>query len=113
MAAPSSDGWAILRVEGEIDIARLQELEDLIAANCNGACTDTVVDLSNVEFMDSTGMAWLLRSRDLVLDRERRFTVVVPKSLDLIFELTGLSDAFDIHRSLGEATTALRGRYAS
>lgn len=69
MTAPSLDGWTVLRVEGEIDIARLEELEDLVLAECSGDCSDTVVDLSNVEFIDTTGVAWLLRSRDLFLDR--------------------------------------------
>jgi anti-anti-sigma factor len=96
MATPSSAGWAVLRVAGEIDLARLEELEDLIASNCNGDCSDTVVDLSDVEFMDSTGMAWLLRSRDIFLDRDHRFAVVVPTSLDRIFDLTGLGSAFEI-----------------
>ena len=104
MTAPSSDGWTILKVGGEIDIARLPELEDLIASKCNGNCADTVIDLSEVEFMDSTGIAWLLRSRDLFHDRERRFSLVLPESLDRIFELTGLSDAFAIHRTLEHAT---------
>ena len=104
MTAPSIQGWTVLSLAGEIDIARLQELEELIAFNCNGDCSNTVVDLSDVEFMDSTGIAWLLRSHALFVDRERRFTVVVPESLDRIFELTGLGDAFDIHRSVEAAT---------
>ena len=104
MTAPSSDGWAILRVAGEIDLARMQELEDLIAANCNGNCPDTVVDLSDVGFMDSTGVAWLIRSRQLFHDRGRRLVLVVPTSLDRIFELSGLTETFAVHRSLEDAT---------
>ena len=100
---PSSERWSILSVAGEIDLARLQELEDLVAAHIDGVYSGTVVDLSGVEFMDSTGIGWLLRSRDLFHDRGRRFSVVVPESLDRIFELAGLGNAFEIRRSLEDA----------
>lgn len=108
MTAPSLDGWKVLQVDGEIDIARLDELEDLVLAECSGDCSDTVVDLSNVEFIDTTGVAWLLRSRDLFLDRGRRFALVVPESLDRIFELTGLTNAFEMYRSLHQHVNADR-----
>ena len=106
MTAPSSDGWVILAVSGEIDLARMQELEALVAAHCNGNCPDTVVDLSDVQFMDSTGVAWLLRSRMLFNERGRRLVVVVPTALDRIFELSGLHETFERHRSLEDATAS-------
>jgi anti-sigma B factor antagonist len=91
----SSANWAILKVGGEIDLARIDELERLVAANCNGDSRDIAIDLTEVSFMDSTGIGWLLRSRDLFLELGGRFKVIAPPTLDRLFELTGLTEAFE------------------
>ena len=104
MTTPSGHGWIVLKVGGEVDISRQDELEDLVAANCEGHRSDTVVDLTEVVFMDSTGLRWLMRTQDLLVDRGRRFSVVMPESLDRLLKISGFTESFDIHRSLEDAT---------
>ena len=77
MPTPSAHGWIVLKVGGEVDISRQDELEDLVAANCKDHRSDTVVDLTEVVFMDSTGLGWLIKTQDLLIDRVRRFSVVM------------------------------------
>ena len=74
----SADGCELIAVEGEIDVATSPRL---IAA-LNGAVTDSamslVVDLSRVGFMDSTGLALLVRVQRRLRRRSRGFAVVCP-----------------------------------
>jgi anti-anti-sigma factor len=81
----------LLAVEGEIDIATSPRL---IAA-LNEAVTDSagavVVDLSAVAFMDSTGLALLIRAQRRMSRRGRGFAVVCPDGpVRRIFELTDM-----------------------
>jgi anti-sigma B factor antagonist len=99
MTAPSDQGWTALRLDGEIDLSRQEELEDLILAHCNDRASDVIIDLSKVTFMDSTGLSWLARTQALLADFDCRMVVVVPAALGRIFEVTGLLNSFDILES--------------
>ena len=64
------DGMVVLRLEGELDLVtadRVQERLDEAA----GSRADVVIDLSGVEFMDSTGLR-LIVSADLCAKQEGR-----------------------------------------
>lgn len=106
MTATSAQGWVVLKISGEVDLARLQELEDLVAAN-SAQFSNMVFDLTDVTFMDSTGLGWLIRSRDLLLGQGRLCSVVVPDALDRLFGAAGLTDYFETYRS---TEAAVRGR---
>ena len=99
MTAPSAQGWTTLRLDGEIDLSRQEELEDLILAHCNERASDVIIDLSRVTFMDSTGLSWLVRTQALLADFDCRMVVIVPAALGRIFEVTGLLNNFDILES--------------
>jgi anti-sigma B factor antagonist len=92
-----ADGYELLAVEGEIDIATSPRL---IAA-LNEAVTDTtgavLVDLSAVEFMDSTGLALLIRVQRRMSRRDRGFAVVCPDGpVRRIFELTDMVETLRV-----------------
>jgi anti-sigma B factor antagonist len=95
-----ADGYELLAVEGEIDIATSPRL----IASLNDAVTDSaagvVVDLTAVEFMDSTGLALLVRAQRRMRKRGRGFAVVCPDGpVRRIFEIT------DMARTLGVSPT--------
>ena len=102
-----ADGYALLAVQGEIDIATSPRL---IAA-LNDAVTDTtgavLVDLSAVEFMDSTGLALLIRAQRRMSRRGRGFAVVCPDGpVRRIFELTDMVEALRVRPSREAAVSA-------
>ena len=103
MTATSAKGWVVLTVDGEVDLARRDELEDLVAAN-GDLSSNVVFDLTQVTFMDSTGLGWLLRSQDMLAERGARCALVLPTTLDRLFTAAGITDQFDIHRSIADAT---------
>lgn len=95
-----ADGCELLAVEGEIDIATSPRL---IAA-LNEAVTDSelsvVVDLGAVEFMDSTGLALLVRAQRRLSRRGRGFAVVCPDGpVRRIFEITDMVETLRVSPS--------------
>lgn len=54
---------------GEIDLARTAELEELIDAFEHSGSQDVDVDLTAVEFLDSTGLSAVSRLRAIAEDR--------------------------------------------
>jgi anti-sigma B factor antagonist len=102
-----ADGYELLAVKGEIDIATSPRL---IAA-LNEAVTDTagsvVVDLSAVEFMDSTGLALLIRAQRRMSRRGRGFAVVCPDGpVRRIFELTDMVETLRVNPTRETARSA-------
>ncbi len=102
----ASDGRALLVVSGEIDIATSPRL----IAPLNDAVTDgygaVVVDLTDVAFMDSTGLALLIDAQRRLSSRGRGFAVVCPPGpLMRVFEMTDMVGRLGVH---GDRDGALR-----
>lgn len=98
------DGLTVVAVGGEIDVYTAPSLRDKITELVGAGVYDLVVDLSAVEYLDSTGLGVLVgglkkvRAHDgslqLVCDQER---------LLKIFRITGLDKVFVIHDSADTA----------
>jgi anti-anti-sigma factor len=87
------DGWRVAAISGELDMESSSHLESA----CSGLDGDVAVDLTGVEFIDSSGLAALLR---LTL-RDGRFVVLKPSEAVLrLFEITKVSNRFDIRDAL-------------
>jgi anti-sigma B factor antagonist len=103
-----ADGCELLAVEGEIDIATSPRL---IAA-LNEAVTDSdlsvIVDLGAVDFMDSTGLALLVRAQRRLSRRGRGFAVVCPDSpVRRIFEITDMVETLRVSPSRAIAVSVV------
>jgi anti-anti-sigma factor len=84
------DGSLILRVEGEIDIASAPSLDaELERAQGSGA-EMIVVDLDQVEFIDSTGLHVLIRHSSLSSQNGGRLRFTEgSEQVQRLFRLTG------------------------
>jgi anti-sigma B factor antagonist len=96
-------------IRGEVDI----ETAPRVTAALDAAIREThgalVVDLSDVEFLDSSGLNVLLRARAL-LGREERALVIVcpPGPARRIFDVAGVADLLHLFGSRELAAAALR-----
>lgn len=83
-------GWREIRVEGELDLAvagRFKVVLDRAAAGD----TDTMVDLGRCEFLDSSGLALLVRARERMASEGCRLCVRNPSQQVLrLLSVTGL-----------------------
>jgi anti-sigma B factor antagonist len=94
----------VISVSGEIHVTTApefsQRLNDAIAAGTRGV----VIDMSGVEFIDSTGLSVLLNGLRRVTRADGRLALVVSNPTVLrLFEITRLDSTFDIQPTRGAA----------
>jgi anti-anti-sigma factor len=99
-------GIAIVRLSGELDVARKQELRD--ALRFEDSTRGILIDLSSVTYADSTALAELLRFSMQVQREGIRLAVLIRSpQLDLLIRYAGCEGAFKIFRSREEALAYL------
>ena len=95
----------VLAAEGEVDIASADELRAALAAAVHSGAVEIWLDLTDVEFMDSTGITAVVDARSQ-LDG-RRFAVICPPGpVRRVFEIAGIDRAIPIHASRSDAHAA-------
>lgn len=83
----------LLSVRGEVDLSTAPELEGALQRACPPERGSLIVDLRAVTFLDSSGLALLLRHDGKVRVSGRRLIVVKgPPFVQRAFELTGVSE---------------------
>jgi anti-sigma B factor antagonist len=98
------DDASILALRGEIDVYTAPRLRQAIWDLIEGGSRRIVVDLANVDFLDSTGLGVLVEGLRRAKSREGDLSVVATQEKILkIFDITGLNRAFSIHGSVEEA----------
>ena len=86
-----------VRVRGEIDIATNPTFDTALAAAGEAGVTLLEMDLSEVTFMGSTGLAALLRAQRLLRERGARLVLVRPsRAVTDLLEMTKLLERFGI-----------------
>ena len=97
-----------LTVRGELDMASGPQLEEAVDAAIRESVGAFVIDLSDLEFIDSTGLQVLLRARGLLAREDRALAVVCPHGpVRRVFELSGCSELFALYGSREAAAAAL------
>ena len=80
-----------MKLTGEFDIAG-RELADEVLASANGT-KKIVIDMSDLEFIDSMGIHFVVTAHQAAEAEGREFTIVRGgPQVERIFELVGLSD---------------------
>jgi len=84
-----------LRMVGEIDMATAPLIDDAFASVLDEGYNRIAIDLSGVDFIDSSGLNALIRARNIV--NGRGLTLIISKLSDQarrLFELSGLMTVF-------------------
>jgi anti-sigma B factor antagonist len=103
----SSDGVELLLVEGELDAATAPRLIAVLNRAIQDALRSLVIDLSRVDFMDSTGLALLLNAHRRMMRRGKGFAVVCAGGpLLRMFEVTDMVDTLCVRPDRGSAVRA-------
>jgi len=98
------DGWSVMQVVGEIDVATAPRLREQLIKLVNEERFRIVVDLEEVDFIDSTGLGVLIGARKRVRthDGDVKLVCTEPRIVK-VFEITGLDQVFQIHSSVSDA----------
>jgi anti-anti-sigma factor len=105
-AVESLDGAIVVRLAGELDLYNAHEVRDALASAAEKRPERIVVDLANVEFIDSTALGVLIEARTK-LENRRAFLLASPGiETRRALEISGLARHFGIHESVDEAVAA-------
>ena len=97
----------VIAVGGEIDVYTAPRLRDTIGDLVASGHHSLVVDLEQVDFLDSTGLGVLVGGLKKVRERDGVLRLVCTNERLLkIFSITGLSKVFDIYQTAEAAATA-------
>jgi anti-sigma B factor antagonist len=101
------DGVAVLSLRGEIDVYTAPRMRQAIVDLVDAGSLNIVVDMQNVDFLDSTGLGVLVEGLKRVRTRGGNLSIVITQDKILkIFDITGLNKAFPIHSTLEDALKA-------
>lgn len=93
MASVACGEGVTLVVTGELDMVTWAELKAAVVLLCRTPATGLVIDLSGVEFMDSSGVRAILSARGLCESNGMTFGLVRgPPQVQRIFEIVGLHE---------------------
>ncbi len=96
-------------VRGEVDINTVPDLETALDEAIRESVGAFIVDLSDLDFIDSSGLHVLMRARGLLGREDRALALVCPHGpVRRVFELSGHSELFALYASRDEAAAALR-----
>lgn len=87
-----SNGWVSIEVEGEVDLATVDELQQAIDAVFADSKEGLVVDLTGSSFMDSTGLKALVMSNRKFDEAGRSFAIAVSAGpISRLVDLSGVN----------------------
>ena len=99
----------VIAIAGEIHVSTAPRFSVLLDDAIGRGKTAVVLDLSAVDFIDSTGLSVLLNGlRRVTRQRGRMALVCVNPTVLRLFEITRLDATFDIHASREGALSAVQ-----
>jgi anti-sigma B factor antagonist len=92
------DARDVLHMQGSLDFASKQAMVDeAVAAMGRPGVTGVALDLSGINFMDSTGLGAIVEISGAAEDAELGFALIEPSSrVRRVLEMTGLLDRWTI-----------------
>ena len=98
--------WTVLGLEGEIDLYTAPKLKEQISELIGSERSRIVVDLSRVEFLDSTGLGVLIGGLKRARERGGELALAGPtEPVRKVLSITGLDKVFSLHDSVDAATS--------
>jgi len=99
--AHRADGSVLLTIAGELDIATVPVVRERLSDLTEAGARRLVVDLRDVSFMDSTGLAAFIHAKMRLGDEGHMTLVMEPDSYArLIFEVAGLVGVLEVVETL-------------
>jgi anti-sigma B factor antagonist len=97
----SSSDRQVLMVSGEVDLATSPDLDVAIIAALESGTESLVIDLTNVTFMDSSGLGVIVRGLKRCREADKDLDLVISNERVLkVFGITGLDQVIPIHAAI-------------
>jgi len=96
-----------LDLEGEVDVYTAPLLRQEIMDQVDSGVKHLLVNLAQVEYLDSTGLGILIGGVKRLKEQDGSLKLVGPSArITRIFEITGLNKIFDVYSSEADALSA-------
>jgi anti-anti-sigma factor len=105
-------GVRTIFVRGELDLSTAPDLESPLAQALESGEGSLLIDLSGCEFIDSTGIALIVRAWQRLDSGANGRSLVICSQNDQVrrvLEITGLELSIPVHLTRDEALAALQG----
>jgi anti-sigma B factor antagonist len=100
--------YAVVTLRGELDLAGESELRDRLRAACEENDGRVVLDLSELSFIDSTGLSILVEYHARTRAAGGRLILLAPRSAVVrILDITGLDERLTICDRLDDAAETM------
>lgn len=100
-------GFTVIAVGGEIDVYTAPKLREKLISLVDDGSYQLIVDMEDVEFLDSTGLGVLVGGLKRVRAHDGWIDLVCTQGRILrIFRITGLNKVFNIYSTVPEALAA-------
>jgi anti-sigma B factor antagonist len=97
-------GWTVVSVFGEVDVATAPELKERLTGLVNNGRAMLVLDLSGVDFLDSTGLGMIVSALKRARTHGGDLRIVCTESrITRLFEITGLDKALTVMPTVDSA----------
>ncbi len=104
----SHDACVVVAVHGELDVTSSQQLDDCLAEAGTGS-NRVILDLSGVDFMDTTALAVIVGHWRRQVEEDGMFLLAGARyRYTKALWITGLADRLPMYDNLDEALTAAR-----
>ena len=103
-------GVVVARIAGEMDASNASEVEERLTAAVPNSAVGMVLDLSDLSYVDSSGVELFFRLGERLEDRRQRLAVALPEGAPVrrVFEIVRFSEKLPLAGSVEEARTLLR-----
>jgi anti-sigma B factor antagonist len=103
----SVGGATVVKAAGEVDVFTAPQLREALGVATDGENRQVIVDLEDVDFLDSTGLGVLVFGLKRIRERGGDLSVVCRHEQILkVLNITGLSKILQVHASLEDAAPA-------
>ena len=96
----------VIRLGGELDLYNADAVRQALMKACGGGPERVVVDLSEVEFMDSTALGVLIEARTKLPNRKAFMLAAPGLETRRALQISGLDRHFSVHESVQDALAA-------
>jgi anti-anti-sigma factor len=97
LSREETDGAVVLRISGEVDVSDCPALVDEISGQLREGRIRIALDLSDVRYIDSSGVRTLLEGVRIIRSHAGRLTLIEPsRPVTRILKIVGLLPYFEI-----------------
>ena len=96
----------VVSLGGELDLYNAEQVRSALVTACGESPERVIVDLAEVDFMDSTALGVLIEARTK-LDNRQAFLLAAPGvETKRALQISGLDRHFNVHNTVSEALVA-------